>query len=541
MSTPASCNNPEPPLISAATQERTDSHTGGLRRVDWLSTTRILLAFNVSVFITMLFHSIYIGGIEKFLNTKVAADFDSTLLQMWGSNYGPLTLQGQFWRVITTVFVHRNIGHLLGNMLFLWGLGRELDRLFDRAQTFAIFLLTGAAASVFSLWWHPLVNTAGSSSAIYGQAGVLIVVLIFARANLARRSIIAIIIWLALSTPFELLSGHLYEQTNYAGHVGGLLAGLVIGALVVLTLRLLPAEQVAQQRRYLRLATVAIVFAFAIVTQLGSKIIKEMPEGIVVITNELNHGAGEPPFSRIFLDLKGDPKLVHRLSSFLDIELESAGITITGNRKDADAVIEGEIHAESTRSALGFGVVRAQITAQSNVENMDSCETISAAEDGDFFTSSADSLSSRIRHKHPDAETVSVGPGSDMAASSKFGQDFPTALKTAGFILVESPHADIALRIQLVRQKISIQKLMAVYKMKVIGRNGALMLSESDSGVLFAKLTETPPATCPKHFASLDWLYSHDPLFYAATNLAGRLQKPMPIVSETVGGERRIF
>jgi rhomboid protease GluP len=174
VSTTANSKDPEAPSILSNTQECAESPKRAPQRRDWLSTTRILIACNVLVFLAMLIHSLSITGMQAFLNTRIAANFDSELLRRWGSLYGPLALGGQFWRVITSQFVHLNAVHLMFNMLFLWRLGKPLDRLFDRTQTLGIYLLTGAAASVCSLGWQPLADSVGASGGVYGQAGVLI-------------------------------------------------------------------------------------------------------------------------------------------------------------------------------------------------------------------------------------------------------------------------------------------------------------------------------------------------------------------------------
>lgn len=59
-----------------------------------LSNTQILVATNVLIFLAMLFHSIWLSGVQRFLNTPIGTDFDDKILLLWGSNYGPLTLGG---------------------------------------------------------------------------------------------------------------------------------------------------------------------------------------------------------------------------------------------------------------------------------------------------------------------------------------------------------------------------------------------------------------------------------------------------------------
>src|SRR5215472_9597147 len=114
--------------FSSETQPQLDSDPPAPRGVRSLSNTQILIAANVLVFVAMLFHSIWLSGAQRLFDTRIGADFDDKELLFWGSDYGPLTLGGQYWRVLACLFVHFNIFHLGGNILFLWLLGRPLDR-----------------------------------------------------------------------------------------------------------------------------------------------------------------------------------------------------------------------------------------------------------------------------------------------------------------------------------------------------------------------------------------------------------------------------
>jgi membrane associated rhomboid family serine protease len=240
-----------------------------------LSNTQILIATNVLIFSAMLFHSIWLSGVQWFIDTPIGADFDDKLLLLWGSDYGPLTLGGQYWRVLTCLFVHFNIFHLAGNMLFLWRMGKQLDRHLSRTQTLVIYLFTGAAASLASLAWHPTHLTAGSSGAILGQAGVLIALLSLARLNLPRRQTFGILLWIVLLMPFELLFGHFSKTTDYAAHAGGLASGLAIGVLLVWVLRGSPLERAARQRRVLAVTAFILVLSFGGVIAMRYRVVRQ--------------------------------------------------------------------------------------------------------------------------------------------------------------------------------------------------------------------------------------------------------------------------
>src|ERR1044071_31626 len=215
MPTPANFNGSDATAVSPALQETPFQETPPRRK--GLSATSLLIIANTLIFYAMLAHSIYITGMEKFMNTLLFAKFDSELLRSWGSDFGPLTLTGQFWRVFTARFLHFNFPHLAFNMLFLWGLGRPLGRLFTRAQMLGIYLLTAAAGSVWSLYWHPLMYSVGASGAIYGLGGVWIALLAFGRLGLPWRTVIGILIWLFFLTPIELLRGKHLQRYELCG------------------------------------------------------------------------------------------------------------------------------------------------------------------------------------------------------------------------------------------------------------------------------------------------------------------------------------
>lgn len=526
MSTPANFNGSDATAVSPALQETHFQETPQSKKR--LSNTSLLILCNTLIFYAMLTHSIYITGMEKFLNTVVFANFDSALLLKWGSDYGPLTLTGQFWRVITSTFVHLNFDHLACNMLFLWGFGRYLDRLFTRAQAFAIYLLTGAAGEILSLAWDPTKHYAGASGAIYGQAGVLIALLCFARSNFSRRDIRNLLLWIIFLMPIELLWGHASKRMGYAAHLGGILCGFGIGVLFARTFWLSPEERAMRQRRVWQFAALLLVFGFAAVTVVRRSAAldylnaKDLPTSATTthVTNQAKHVV-----KRIFIDLKGDPKLVHYFSSLLNAELENAGIAVAGSEHDADGVLHGELKAQSERVTLSTGVVKIYINSQRGFETIDSCQTLSTIENTNLYEGSAAGAASRLRDKYRDARTVRLEPASDLAASRQFAAEFPSELKTFGLTMVQSGPADIALQIDLRTEKIPVDKDGAAYDIKVVAPNGASLFESKGSDVLSARLVGNVPAACPERLADLEQMYNTDTLYSTARKVTHDLNQ----------------
>jgi membrane associated rhomboid family serine protease/Flp pilus assembly protein TadD len=247
-----------------------------------LSNTQILIAANVLVFLAMVSHSTWLSGVQWSLDTPIGAKFDWKLLLLWGSDYGPLTLGGQYWRVLTSLFVHLNIFHLLGNMLFLWRLGKPLDRLLNRTQALVIYLLSGAASSLASLAWHPTWIAAGASGAVHGQAGVLIALLAFAKLNLPRRQTFGILLWIVLLMPFGLLFGHFSKTTDYAAHAGGLVTGFAIGVFLAWIFRGSPLERATRQRRGLAVTAFILVLSFGGVIAMRYNVVRQYRQRLEV-------------------------------------------------------------------------------------------------------------------------------------------------------------------------------------------------------------------------------------------------------------------
>ena len=433
-------------------------------------------------------------------------------------------MSGQFWRIVTSCFVHLNVVHLAFNMLFLWRFGTYLDRSLSRLQVFAVYLLTGAASSVASLAWYPIGISAGASGAIYGEAGVLIAFLVLRRLNLSRQKIIHLLIWFVFIIPFGVIFGHFSKTTDYAAHVGGIASGLVIGFLLAPTFHISQTDRATRQRHILEFVTITVVVMLVTVTQLRSNIVKFHNDGDLP-ASQFTYERQKMKVTRVFINLKGDPKLVHRLATFLGLELEDAGIIITRTEPEAEAVISGELSTQDNRVNFGLGLVRMEATANDHADKINSCATLSTAEDGELFDSSAGTAAGLVREKYPNARTVRLDPASDMAVSSKFGAELPHELKTSGFSVSDSMPADIALRINLERQKVAIDEHLAEYEIRVVTRNRAVLSSYKGEDILFAKAADAAPAACADRFTDFKWLYSNDPLLSAARKITAGLRE----------------
>lgn len=137
----------------------------------------------------------------------------------------PLIFAGEWWRLVTAVFLHGGLLHIGFNMWVLIDLGPEAESLFTMPKFVFLYLVTGIAGYVLSLWWSPGGISIGASGALLGLIGVLIGAS-FHHGALGREYRRELARWVIYIFVLALLPG---LNIDNAAHLGGLAAGLVLG------------------------------------------------------------------------------------------------------------------------------------------------------------------------------------------------------------------------------------------------------------------------------------------------------------------------
>jgi rhomboid protease GluP len=174
--------------------------------------TYVLLVANALVWLAMTL----LGGSE-----------DPGILVLFGAKFTPLILAGQYWRLLSAVFVHVGIAHLMFNAYALFSFGIEVERRFGRARFLALYLLSGIASTTASFVGSPALS-AGASGAVFGLAGASLAYYAAYRDQLGaagRRSLTSILVVVGLN----LAMGFAAPGIDNLGHIGGLIAGLGLG------------------------------------------------------------------------------------------------------------------------------------------------------------------------------------------------------------------------------------------------------------------------------------------------------------------------
>jgi rhomboid protease GluP len=149
-----------------------------------------------------------------------------------GGDFAPLTLHGEPWRLVSSMFLHFGLLHIALNMVCLYQ-GRVVEALFGKYAFGAIYLVAGLAGGVASMARSTLVVSAGASGAVFGVYGAFGAYLVFRKAAVADE------IWqratrrIATFVAINLMYGFSTPGIDMSAHIGGLAAGFVLGAALL--------------------------------------------------------------------------------------------------------------------------------------------------------------------------------------------------------------------------------------------------------------------------------------------------------------------
>lgn len=176
--------------------------------------TYILIGINIGFYL----YTSLIGG--DFVNTT------SDMIYKFGQVNILVLYGGQYYQLLTSLFIHGNIAHLFGNMLFLFIFGLRAEEIFSLPEYLAIFFLGGLTGNLFSLFLLPLnLPSVGASGAIFAIFGAITIY--------ARRTVSESIIGALLYAMFWVFLSAGPNVNNFA-HIGGLLVGLVLGYIIAI-------------------------------------------------------------------------------------------------------------------------------------------------------------------------------------------------------------------------------------------------------------------------------------------------------------------
>jgi len=186
--------------------------------------TPILIDISLAVFVLMV-----LSGAGFF-------SFRSDDLLAWGANFRPALDGAGSLRLLTSMFLHGGVLHLLMNMYGLLIAGSLLEPVLGSFRLMTSYLLTGLAGSIASVMFHPATVSVGASGAIFGLFGLLLVTMAMGDprvAALRRVFMTNVLVFVGLN----LALGFMVPGIDNAAHIGGFLMGALLGFLIVLEAR----------------------------------------------------------------------------------------------------------------------------------------------------------------------------------------------------------------------------------------------------------------------------------------------------------------
>jgi rhomboid protease GluP len=189
--------------------------------------TPALLVFNILVYVLLTLFS------TRGLLEAAVGGADVPTLVLFGAKENRAIVQGEYWRLLTPLFLHIGLVHLLFNQFALTIFGREVERLFGTIRFAVIYFVAGMFGSLASFLFNPVVS-AGASGAIFGIIGAQAIFFLRNREMLGEvgqqqfRSLMMLIF-------INLLLGFTVRGIDNFGHIGGLVAGAALGMLLAPT------------------------------------------------------------------------------------------------------------------------------------------------------------------------------------------------------------------------------------------------------------------------------------------------------------------
>lgn len=185
-----------------------------------LSLTNAIIAVNVAVFVAM----------AAFFGAGWFETADLMPYVRFGANNGGVTTDGEWWRLLTSMFLHFGVMHLAFNMVAFFQVGRRFEGMVGSAAFALAYFGSGLCGGLASIGWHgDKVWSAGASGAIFGIYGAFLAFLLRRRQGLPRQIVQPLLKSTLAFCAYNLLFGMVYPGIDNADHVGGFLSGIVIG------------------------------------------------------------------------------------------------------------------------------------------------------------------------------------------------------------------------------------------------------------------------------------------------------------------------
>lgn len=227
---------PECVAAAAAQTRQVSVARGGSLRRNTSGTTVALIAVNALVWVGILLTGGARGPLFNWLALTPTGvcdtggayytGIDAIRCIASGGSWLPGVADGAYWQLLTAGFAHESALHIGFNMLALWFLGPQVERVIGRSRFLALYLLSLLTASVAVYWLAaPTTTTLGASGAVFGLMGALLILAMRLGGDVRQ-----ILVWLGLNLAITVFGS---ATISWQGHLGGLVGGLIVTAILI--------------------------------------------------------------------------------------------------------------------------------------------------------------------------------------------------------------------------------------------------------------------------------------------------------------------
>ena len=229
------------------------------------------------VVIALIALNVVMFAIEIATGADALAPAQQKLIAL-GADFGPLTLHGEPWRLVASMFLHFGVIHIGMNMICLWQ-GRFVENLFGHVGFIAIYLVAGLLGGIASLVHSAAVVSVGASGAVFGVFGAFGAFLLMRRDRLDPKAVIAsaksLVTWIGLN----LVLGFSIKTIDVTAHMGGLVAGFLVGVALL-------AGASAERQRVIR--SIAVMVAGVAISLGALQLIPTSPvDQLIRLNNDM--------------------------------------------------------------------------------------------------------------------------------------------------------------------------------------------------------------------------------------------------------------
>lgn len=147
-------------------------------------------------------------------------------------NAEKILVERQYYRLLSSMFLHADIGHIVSNMIFLVGLGQMIEHAIGHVRFGVLYMLSGLCAGICSMFYSimlgDLYNAVGASGAVFGLIGALFILVVVHNGKFESVSIGRLLFVVA----YMIYSGANAERVDNSAHVGGLICGVLSMAVM---------------------------------------------------------------------------------------------------------------------------------------------------------------------------------------------------------------------------------------------------------------------------------------------------------------------